>query len=366
MFPEPREQAKAIGVYAFVASAGGSVGLLAGGLLTESINWHWIFFVNIPIGIATAVLAVRLLERDKGIGFGDGADIPGAFLITSSLMLGVYTIVKPAADYGWASGRTLGFSAASSVLLVAFVVREARARNPLVPLRIFRSRNVSGANAVQALSVAGMFGMFFLGSLYMQRVLGYSALEIGLAFLPVTIVMGTLSIRYAEPLIMRFGAKSLLLPGLGLIALGLVLFTRAPVDGSYVEHVLPVMILLGFGAGISFPALMTLAMSGATQQDAGLASGLVNTSAQVGGALGLAVLATLSSTRSDHLIEGGRSTASALTSGYHLAFLIGAGLVLAAIGVAVTVLQSEEQAKAEVAGEAEPGGSREPAYSEAA
>jgi MFS family permease len=210
-----------------------------------------------------------------------------------------------------------------------------------------------------------MFGMFFLGSLYMQRVLGYSALEIGLAFLPVTIVMGTLSIRYAEPLIMRFGAKRLLLPGLGLIAVGLVLFTRAPVDGSYVEHILPVMILLGFGAGISFPALMTLAMSGATQQDAGLASGLVNTSAQVGGALGLAVLATLSGTRSDHLIDSGSSTASALTSGYHLAFLIGAGLVLAAIGVAVTVLQSEEEAK-QVASDAERAGGREPAYSEAA
>ena len=219
---------------------------------------------------------------------------------------------------------------------------------------------------VQALSVAGMFGMFFLGSLYMQRVLGYSALEIGLAFLPVTIVMGTLSIRYAEPLIMRFGAKPLLLPGLGLIALGLVLFTRAPVDGTYVEHVLPVMILLGFGAGISFPALMTLAMSGATRNEAGLASGLVNTSAQVGGALGLAVLATLSGTRSDNLIDGGEATASALTSGYHLAFLIGAGLVLAAIGVAVTVLQPEQQAKAEAASEAERAGGREPAYSEAA
>ncbi len=365
MFPEPREQAKAIGVYAFVASGGGSVGLLAGGLLTEAINWHWIFFVNIPIAIATAILAVRLLDRDKGIGFGEGADVAGAVLITSSLMLGVYTIVSPAAEHGWGSATALGFGAASLLLLAAFIAREARTRNPIMPLRIFRSRNVAGANLVQALSVAGMFGMFFLGSLYLQRVLGYDALEIGLAFLPATLVMGTLSIRYTEPLIMRFGAKTTLIPGMGLIAVGLILFTQAPVDGSYAQHVLPPMILFGFGAGLSFPALMTLAMSGATSQDAGLASGLVNTSAQVGGALGLAVLATLSATRSDSLIEGGEATASALTSGYHLAFLIGAGLVLAAIVVAVTVLQPEEQAEKRVAAEAEPAGA-EAAYSEAA
>jgi EmrB/QacA subfamily drug resistance transporter len=365
MFPEPREQAKAIGVYAFVASAGGSVGLLAGGVLTESINWHWIFFVNIPIGIATAVLAHRLLAEEKGIGFGGGADIPGAVLITSSLMLAVYTIVEPAADDGWGSGGALGLGAVSLALLAAFVVREARTGNPLIPLRIFRSRNVSGANLIQALSVAGMFGVFFLGSLYLQRVLGYDALEIGLAFLPVTIVMGVLSLRYSERLIMRFGARATLLPGLALIAVGLALFTLAPVDGSYVQHVLPVMILLGLGAGLSFPALMTLAMSGATHQDAGLASGLVNTSAQVGGALGLAVLATLSAARSDGLIGGGEATASALTSGYHVAFLVGAGLVLAAIVVAVTVLQPQEQAEQQVASKAERVGSK-PAYSEAA
>jgi EmrB/QacA subfamily drug resistance transporter len=365
MFPEPREQAKAIGVYAFVASAGGSVGLLAGGVLTDSINWHWIFFINIPIAIVTAVLAQRLLDRDKGIGFGEGADVGGAVLITTSLMLGVYTIVKPAADYGWGSGRTLGLGLLSLLLLAAFIAREATARNPLIPLRIFRSRNVSGANVIQALSVAGMFGMFFLLSLYMQRVLGYSPLEIGFAFLPATIVMGTLSIRYTEPLIMRFGARTTLIPGMGLIAVGLALFALAPVDGSYVQHLLAPMVLFGFGAGVSFPALMTLAMSGATKEDAGLASGLVNTSAEVGGALGLAVLATLSASRSDSLIAGGKTTASALTSGYHLAFLIGAALVVAAIVVAVTVLQSEQQAEAEVATEAEPA-SGKPAYSEAA
>ena len=354
MFPEPREQAKAIGVFAFVASAGGSVGLLAGGVLTQSINWHWIFFVNIPIGIATAVLAWRLLDREEGIGFGEGADIPGAVLITSSLLLGVYTIVKPAAELGWGSVQTLGLGAVSLVLLVAFVVREAWASNPLVPLRIFRSRNVSGANVIQVLSVAGMFGMFFLGALYLERVLGYGPLQIGLAFLPVTIVMGTLSVRYAERLIMNFGARTTLIPGLVLIGAALALFAQAPADGSYVRHVLPVMILLGFGGGASFPTLMTLAMSGATQSDAGLASGLVNTTAQVGGALGLAVLATLSATRSESLIGGGKATAAALTSGYHLAFLIGAGLIAVAIAVAVTVLEPEHRAEEATQAEAEP------------
>jgi len=365
MFPQPREQAKAIGVYAFVASAGGTIGLLAGGVLTQSINWHWIFFINIPIGIATAILATRLIDRDKGIGFGDGADVPGALLITTSLMLGVYTIVKPAADHGFASAQALGFGAVSLALLVAFVVRQARAANPLIPLRIFRSRNVSGANVVQALLVAGMFGVFFMGSLYMQRVLGYDALQIGLAFLPTTLIMGTLSVRYSEPLIMRFGARRSLLVGMVLVAIGLALFTQAPVHGSYLRDVLPALILLGVGIGVSFPALMTLAMSGATQADAGLASGLVNTSAQVGGALGLAVLATLSTTRSDNLIHDGKSIAAALTGGYHLAFLIGAALVVAAIVVAATVLEPEKRAEGRMAPDGE-GTGGEPAYSEAA
>jgi EmrB/QacA subfamily drug resistance transporter len=364
MFPEPREQAKAIGVYGFVASAGGSIGLLAGGVLTQTINWHWIFFVNIPIAIGTALLASRLLERDRGIGFGDGADVPGAVLITSSLMVGVYTIVKPAADYGWGSGRTLSLGAVSLALLVAFVVREVKAGNPLIPLRIFRSRNVSGANVLQALLVAGMFGMFFLGALYLQRVLGYDALEIGLAFLPATIIMGILSLRYSERVIMRFGARRALLPGMVLIAVGLVLFARAPVDGSYVHDVLPVMILLGFGIGVSFPALMTLAMSGATHEDAGLASGLVNTTAEVGGALGLAVLATVSASRSEHLVASGKAASSALTSGYHLAFLIAAALVVAAIVVGLTVLEPEERAQEQAAADAEEP-CAEPAYSEA-
>ena len=253
--------------------------------------------------------------------------------------------------------------AVALALLVGFVVREATARTPLIPLRIFRSRNVTGANLIQVLSVAGMFGLFFLGVAVLQRVLGYDALEIGLAFLPVTIAMGTLSVRYTEPLVTRFGARGTLLPGLGLIAAALVLFTQVPVDGDYVTDVLPTMLLLGIGAGLCFPALMTLAMSGATPSDAGLASGLVNTTAQVGGALGLAVLATLSTSRSDELLARGESAGAALIGGYHLAFWIAAGLVTAAAVVALLVLKPEPKPARESHTERERSGSR-PAYSE--
>ncbi len=369
MFPEQREQAKAVGVYAFVASAGGAVGLLLGGVVTQIISWHWIFFINAPIGLVTAILTRRLLEDDEGLGFSEGADLLGAFLITTSLMLGVYTIVKPAAEQGWGASETLLLGAGSLALLALFIAREATATTPLIPLRIFRSRNVSGANTVQVLTVAGMFGMFFMGSLYLQQVLGYDALQIGLAFLPVTIIMGTLTGRYSEPLIMRFGARRLLFPGLGLVALGLAYFTRAPVNADYVTDVLPVLVLLGTGIGISFPALMTIAMSGATRSDAGLASGLVNTSAQVGGAIGLAVLATLATSRTNDLEAAGHSTASALTSGYHLAFWVAAGLVVAAIAVAATVIEPESKAAEHFAGAEEPGELTQPgeaAYSEAA
>jgi EmrB/QacA subfamily drug resistance transporter len=344
MFPEPREQAKAIGVYAFVASAGGSVGLVAGGVLTQAINWHWIFFVNVPIGLATAAFALRLLAPERKAESARGADVVGGALITAALMLGVYTIVKPAAEQGWGAGQTLILGGLALLLAGAFLVRQATASNPLVPLRIFRSRNVSGANLIQVLSVAGMFGMFFLGSLYMERVLGYDALELGLAVLPVTLVMGTLSVRYSEPLITRFGPRSVVIPGLALIAAGLGLFARVPVDGTYAVDVLPTMVLIGAGAGLTFPALMTIAMSGATPSDAGLASGLVNTTVQVGGALGLAVLATLSTTRTEHLAADGVSTASALTQGYRLAFAIAALLVVAAVGVALTVLRPAKPA----------------------
>jgi EmrB/QacA subfamily drug resistance transporter len=362
MFPEPREQAKAIGVYSFVASAGASIGLLAGGLLTQGINWHWIFFVNLPIGVATALLAVRLVDRDAGIGLRQGADVLGAVLVTAALMLGVYTILE-AGDYGWASLHTLGLGAVSLVLLGAFLVRQARTATPLVPLRIFRSRNVSGANVIQMLMVAGLFGMFFLSVLYLQRVLGYDAIETGVAFLPVSVLIGVLSLGFSARLNTRFGARATLIPGLVLLFAALALFARVPVDGTYVVDLLPSMVMFGIGAGLSFPSLMTLAMSGATRSDAGLASGLVNTSLQVGGALGLAILATLATSRTDSLLADGASRASALTDGYQLAFIVAAGLVAAGIVIALTVLRSEKAAAAEVEAQV---GDAEPAYSEAA
>jgi EmrB/QacA subfamily drug resistance transporter len=361
MFPEPREQAKAIGVYSFVASAGGSIGLLLGGAITQAINWHWIFFVNLPIGVATALFALRLVERDRGIGLREGADVPGAVLITSALMLLVYTILE-AGSRGWGSVHTLGFGAVALALLAGFIVREGRVANPMMPLRLFRSRNVAGANLIQSLMVAGMFGMFFLGALFLQRVLGYGALDVGLAFLPVTLIIGTLSLGFSERLNMRFGPRATLIPALVLIAAGLGFFARVPVDASYVADVLPSMVLLGAGAGLAFPAVMMLAMSGATRADSGLASGLVNTTLQVGGAIGLAVLATLATSRSDGLAANGQSSASALTSGYHLAFLIGAGLVIAAVGIALSVLRPAVEVAHE--GEFEP--AAELAYSEAA
>jgi EmrB/QacA subfamily drug resistance transporter len=338
MFPEPRERAQAIGVYSFVASAGASIGLLAGGVLTEAISWHWIFFVNVPIGLVAAALAARLIERDHGRGLRHGADAAGAVLVTSALMLGVFAIVG-AADHGWGSARTLGVGALAVALLAGFVLRESRTSDPLVPLGVLRSRNVAGANLVQVLMVAGLFGMFFLGALYLQRVLGFDPVEVGLAFLPVSVLIGALSLRVSPGLVTRYGPRAVLLPGLALIAGGLALFARVPVQGDYVVDVLPVMVLLGSGAGLSFPAVMTLAMSGATEDDAGLASGLVNTTQQVGGALGLAVLATLSTTRTDGLLADGVGTASALTSGFRLAFVLGAGFVALALVVATTVLR---------------------------
>jgi EmrB/QacA subfamily drug resistance transporter len=338
MFPRPGERGKAIAVYSFVASAGGAIGLLLGGVITQGLNWHWIFFVNLPIGIATAFAATRLLPDDRGIGLERGADALGAMLLVSSLMLGVYTIVE-ASRYSWGSAHTIGFGAVSVALLAGFIARQATAANPLMPLRVFRSRTVTGANMVQVLMVAGLFGMFFLGALYMQRVLGYDAIQVGLAFLPVALGIAVMSLGFAARLMERFGAKATLVPGLVLMAIGLLLFRSAPVHAHYVSDLLPVMVLLGIGAGVAFPSLMTLAMSAATAEDSGLASGLVNTTQQVGGALGLAVLATLASTRTNTVRHDGSSLASSLTSGYHLAFTIGAVLVIAAIGLAVSLLR---------------------------
>jgi predicted MFS family arabinose efflux permease len=284
------------------------------------------------------------------LGVGQGIDVTGAVLVTAALMLGVYTIVKPAAEDGWTAGATLGFGAASLVLLGLFIAREATAANALMPLRIFRSRNVTGANLIQVVGAAGMFGMFFLGALYLQQVLHYSPLRIGFAFLPVCVLMGTISVRYSERLIARFGGQPLAAVGLVLIAGALVIVAFAPVNANYWVHLFPAFTLMGLGAGIAFPPLMGLAMSGVAPQDAGLASGLVNTTAQVGGALGLAVLASVTSGRTTHLLAQGRSQAAALTGGYHLGFWICAGSVLVGVAVALLVLRSVPQAQPAAAG----------------
>jgi EmrB/QacA subfamily drug resistance transporter len=345
MFPTPNEQAKAIGVYGFVASAGGSIGLLLGGVLTQAISWHFIFVINLPIGVLVGWLALRLVDDPEGLGLKEGADFPGAALVTGALMLGVFTILQ-ITEWGWVDPRTIAGLLISLVLLLIFLRRQGRVANPLMPLRLFRSRNVVGANSVQALLVAGMFGMFFLGALYLQKVLHYSALEVGLAFLPTTVVMGGLSLGFSEKLLMRFGPRNILIPGFSLVTIALLLFARTPVDGDYVTDLLPPFLLIAVGIGTSFPGIMTLAMSGATPEDAGLASGLVNTSMQVGGAVGLAVLATLSTERTENLQAAGHSAASALTSGYHLAYLVGAGLAFASVLIAVFVLRDERSEEA--------------------
>jgi len=338
MFSERREQATAIGIFSFVGAAGASIGVLAGGVLTQAISWHWIFFVNLPIGVAVAVLAARLLTDDRGIGLRAGADVAGAVLVTAGLMLGVYTIVETV-GYGWGSAHTLGFGAVALALIAAFLVRQATVARPLLPLGVFRSRNVSGANLALGLLVAAMFGFQFVVALYLQRVLGFDALQTGAAFLPITIGIGTLSLGFSARLTHRFGARSVLLAGLTFLAIGLALLARAPADGSYLIDVLPVLLLLGIGGGLALPASTTLAMSDATASDSGLASGVLNTTQQIGGSFGLAVLASLATARTDRLLADGESTASALTSGYHLAFGIGSALMVAAVVVAATILR---------------------------
>jgi EmrB/QacA subfamily drug resistance transporter len=339
LFPKPDEQAKAFGVFSFVASAGAAIGLLAGGLITQAVSWHWIFFVNLPIGIATAIAAARLLDGDRGIGIGKGADAFGAFLVTAALMLGVYTIVE-SSDYGLGSAHTLGFGALSLALLGAFAARQAFGRNPILPLRMFASRKLSAANVVQALMSSAFLGFFFLGSLDLERVLGYGPMAIGLAFLPVAIVMGLFSLRLSAQLINRFGPLAILIAGQLVIAVALAMLGLGPTNAGYATYLLVPLALLGLGGGLSFPSLTIIAMSETSPSDAGLASGLLNTSGQVGGALGLAVLATLAGARTLSLVESGSSSAAALAGGYHLAWLVGAGVIVITLALAMSVLRT--------------------------
>jgi len=324
LFTEPGERAKAMGIYGFVCSGGGSVGVLLGGLLTSTLDWHWIFLVNIPVGIAVFALTMRLLPAGRGLEGSRHLDIAGAITVTASLMLAVYAIVN-GNEAGWSSARTLGLLGASVVLLAAFLAIESRVKVPLMPLSLFRLRNVAVSNVVGVLWAAGMFAWFFLSALYLQLVLGYDPMEVGLAFLPANLIMAAFSLGLSAKLVMRYGIRLPLAVGLGLAAIGLLLFARAPVHGNFAVDVFPGMVLLGIGAGMAFNPVLLAAMSDVAPSESGLASGVVNTAFMMGGALGLAILASLAASRSAGLLAEGATQAAALNSGYQIAFLVGAG-----------------------------------------
>ncbi|TDD32681.1 MFS transporter [Actinomadura sp. KC06] len=337
LFTDARERTKAIGVFSFTGAAGASIGQVLGGVLTDALNWHWIFLINLPIGIATILLALPALPRDRGLGLAAGADLAGALLVTSGLMLGIYTIVK-VESHGWISTHTLGLGAVSLALLAGFVARQARAATPLMPLRILRSRNVSGAYAVQLLTLSAMFAFQVVVALYMQQVLGYGALGTGLAMLPAAVLIGAVSLFASARLSNRFGERAVLMAGLVLLIGAMVWLTTVPVDADYVTDLLPVFVLIA-GGGLVLPSLTGLGMSSARPDDAGVASGLFTTVQQVGMALGVAVLTTLAASRTETLRLDGRDAATALTGGYHLAFGVSAGLLVAALAVSALVLR---------------------------
>jgi EmrB/QacA subfamily drug resistance transporter len=331
LFTEPADRAKAMGVFGFVASGGGSLGVLLGGVLTDLLDWHWIFLVNVPIGALVLALSLRLLPGATGTA-GGRLDFAGAATVTLSLMLAVYAIVN-GNTAGWTSAQTVGLLVGAAVLLASFLAIEARVPAPLMPLALVRLRNVATANVVGVLWAAAMFAAFFLSALYMQLVLGYSPLRVGLAFLPANLIMGAFSLGLSAKLVLRFGPRVPLAAGLLLAAAALGLFARAPVGGTFAVDLLPSMILFGFGAGMALNPVLLVAMSDVAPEESGLASGIVNTSFMMGGALGLAVLASLAASRTDHLLGSGHGQLSALTGGYHLAFVGGA--VFAALAAAV-------------------------------
>jgi MFS family permease len=353
LFTEPGDRAKAMGIFGFVASGGGSIGVLLGGIITDLINWHWIFLVNFPIGILVVFLSLRLLPADRVPAVRGRLDVAGAVTVTAALMLAVYAVVN-GNEAGWTSAQTTGLLAAAAVLLCAFLAIESRVPSPLMPLRLFRLRNVATANAVGVLWAGAMFAWFFLVALYLKLVLHYSPLEVGLAFLPANLIMGALSIGLSAKLVMRYGIRKPLGAGLLLAAVGLALFVRAPVHGSFVVDVLPSMILLGLGAGMAFNPVLLAAMSDVAPEESGLASGMVNTSFMMGGALGLAVLASLAASRTQSLLDDGEGKLAALTGGYHAAFLAGAIFALVAAVVGVVLLRQRDPAPgAEFAAEPE-------------
>jgi EmrB/QacA subfamily drug resistance transporter len=338
LFTEPAERAKAMGVFGFVASGGGSIGVLLGGILTDRLDWHWIFLVNLPIGVAVCVLSLRLLPAGRGPA-GGRLDVAGAVTVTAALMIAVYAIVNGNQE-GWTSARTLGELGAAVAILGLFLGIESHVRAPLMPLGLFRSRNLAFANVVGVLWAAAMFAWFFMSALYLQLVLGYTPLDVGLAFLPANLIMGALSIGVSARLVMRFGIRRPLTTGLLFAAAGLALLARAPVDGSYLTDVLPSMILLGIGAGTAFNPVLLAAMSDVKPEESGLASGIVNTAFMMGGALGLAVLASLASSRTDSLLSSGHGKLVALNGGYHAALLVGAVFATAAAVIGGTFLRT--------------------------
>ncbi|RST55537.1 DHA2 family efflux MFS transporter permease subunit [Variovorax sp. MHTC-1] len=345
LFTEPAERAKAMGVYGFVCAGGGSIGVLLGGLLTDALSWHWIFLVNLPIGVAVYGLCLALLPHLPGHAAGEKLDVGGAVSVTLSLMLAVYAIVN-GNEIGWTSTQTLGLLGIAAALLAVFIAIEARVRHPLMPLRLFRLRNVSVANVMGVLWAAAMFAWFFISALYMQLVLGYSPMQVGLAFLPANLIMAAFSLGLSAKLVMRFGNRGPLAFGLLLAAAGLALFARAPVDGSFLLDVMPGMTLLGLGAGIALNPMLLVAMSDVAPSESGLASGVVNTSFMMGGALGLAVLASLASARTDSLAASGAHALAALNGGYHMAFFVGAVFAAAAGLLGVLLLRTASPSRA--------------------
>ncbi|MHB8643121.1 MAG: MFS transporter [Gaiellaceae bacterium] len=340
LFTEPAERAKAMGIFGFVASGGGSIGVLLGGVLTDTINWHWIFLVNLPIGVLVYVLSLRLLPAGGGSAAAGRLDVGGAVTVTTSLILAVYAIVNGNQN-GWTSARTLGVLTGAAALLAVFFGIESRVRSPLVPLALFKLRNLATANVVGVLWSGAMFAWFFLSALYLQLVLRYSPLQVGLAFLPANLIMGAFSIGLSAKLVMRFGIRPPLVIGLLIAATGLLLFVRAPVGGRFLVDVLPSMILLGIGAGMAFNPVLLAAMSDVEPQEAGLASGVVNTAFMMGGALGLAVLASIAASRTGTLRAGGSNEVAALTGGYHYAFFVGAIFALTAAAIGGTLLRAK-------------------------
>jgi EmrB/QacA subfamily drug resistance transporter len=343
LFTEPGERAKAMGIFGFVAAGGGSIGVLLGGILTDAINWHWIFLVNFPIGVLVVFLSFKLLPEPLAGPASRRLDVWGAVTVTAALMIAVYAIVN-ANQKGWTSAHTLGLLAVALAIFAIFLAIEVRERAPLMPLALFKLRNLAIADVVGVLWAASMFTWFFLSALYLQFVLGYSPLQIGLAFLPSNLIMGAFSIGLSAKLVMRYGFRAPLATGLGLAAIGLLLFARAPVDGTYVVDILPSMILLGFGAGMAFNPVLLAAMSDVAPQESGLASGIVNTSFMMGGALGLAVLASIADSRTNNLLASGDLRPEALTSGYHLAFLVAAIFALAAAAIGGAFLVNRQVA----------------------